>query len=131
MGLVRVERNISLYNGKIYRVYVSQGNYLGSFKTLDEARSARDVYWSDKDRGNQRRVFIRGLTERLNKAVTESGIGLNELSRRTGIGTHTLRTYFNGEYNPKADNLAKLAIVLNVSTDWLLGISTKKRTILS
>ena len=129
MGLVRVERNISLYNGKIYRVYVSQGNYLGSFKTLDEARSARDVYWSDKDRGNQRRVFIRGLTERLNKAVTESGIGLNELSRRTGIGTHTLRTYFNGEYNPKADNLAKLSIILNVSADWLLGLTQRKERV--
>ena len=49
MGLVRVERNISLYNGKVYRVYVSQGNYLGTFKTLNEARSARDVYWADKE----------------------------------------------------------------------------------
>lgn len=127
--LVRVERNISLYDGRIYRVYVSQGNYLGSYKTLDEARSARDVYWSDKDRGNQRCVCVRGLTERLNKAVSESGIGLNELSRRTGIGTHTLRTYFNGEYNPKADNLAKLSIILNVSADWLLGLTQRKERV--
>ena len=122
--MINVERCIYNYDNRVYRVYVSKGNYIGSYKTIEEARSARDVYYESKDKGSHRTVVIRGLTDRLNEAMARSGLGLNEISKRTGITTYNLCLYFNKGMNPKIDNLAKLAICLNVSTDYLLGLKT-------
>jgi len=127
--LKNVERCIYLYKNRAYRVYVSSGNYIGTYYTIEDARSARDTYYADKDKGSHRHVVVRGLTDRLNEALCESGMGINEISKKTGITTYNLCLYFNEGMNPKIDNLAKLAICLNVSTDWLLGISKRKEIV--
>ena len=122
---MRVERCIYLQKNKYYRVCVG-GAYIATCKTLDEAVDLRDTYFLDKDKYSKRTVIVEGLTDRLNESVAKSGLSLKEISAMTGINTGNLCHYFNRGINPKIDNLAKLAVCLNVSTDWLLGISQER-----
>ena len=121
----RVERNISLLRGKYYQVHV-RGRYLGTYPTLEDARSARDVFWAGEDKYKSHIARIDGLQDRFNQAVTDSGLSIADISKQTHICTGNLCRYFNEGLVPKVDNLAKLAVCLNVSTDWLLGLENRR-----
>ncbi len=59
--------------------------------------------------------------ENLKKARKDAGLTQIELARRAGI---TERSIYNYEYNdrvPRISTVAKLAQILGVSSDWLLG----------
>ena len=90
------------------------------FGSLDEARTERDSR-KNAHKGGRRTVNLEGFTERFNRAIWESNKDISLISRQTNISRSVLWSYQNGVM-PKIDNLARLAIVLNVSADYLLGI---------
>lgn len=59
---------------------------------------------------------------RLRKALMLSGLKQADLVERTGIAKGMLSSYLNGKYKPKQNNTYKLALVLNVSEAWLMGL---------
>lgn len=115
---MRVERNIELRNGK-YIVYFN-GKYCGMYDTLDEAKSERDSRKA-AHKGGKRTAYLQGFTERFNQAIWDSNKDISMISKQSRVSRSVIWSYQNGVL-PKCDNLAKLAVVLNVSADYLLGI---------
>lgn len=70
--------------------------------------------------------IIEGLNKRLEGAIIESSLTLTEICERAKISRHMLWQYRYCAITPSALVLARLALTLNVSTDYLLGISKKK-----
>ena len=70
--------------------------------------------------------FVSLFTERLNIIVKEAGITWTELARRTGMSTGRISQYKTGIYTPKSDALFAIAEAMNVSPDWLAGVSDSK-----
>lgn len=65
---------------------------------------------------------VKGLNKRLEDAIFASGMELKEISRKSGISRSCIWAYrFDGK-QPSCYSLARLAVALNVSTDWLLGL---------
>ena len=69
-----------------------------------------------------RRYIVDGLSKRLRQAVADSFLSIESISNKTGISRSCLWYYLTNEKNPSVYSLAQLAKVLNVSTDWLLGL---------
>jgi hypothetical protein len=70
----------------------------------------------------------RGFPERLAQAIYDSGLNCCQISDRTGhkIERKSIYNWRVGNTVPNATQLMYLCKVLNVSADWLLGISNKK-----
>lgn len=116
---MRVEQNIEKCDSG-YRVYAF-GKYKGTFETLERARAERD-FLKQTHVGGRRKANVEGFTDRLKQAIWDSDTDIVVISKQTGISRSVIWSYQNGVL-PKCDNLAKLAICLNVSADWLLGIN--------
>lgn len=115
---MRIERNIEERNGK-YIVYFN-GKYCGMYDTIEKAREERDSRKAAHI-GGRRTVYLEGFTERFNKAIWDSKMDISMISKQSRVSRSVIWSYQNGVL-PKCDNLAKLAVVLNVSADYLLGI---------
>jgi len=78
------------------------------------------------DRRDTERIF-RG---RLNKALDQSGLGRAALARAAGIDRSTLSQLLSPDNDrlPRADTVAAIAGALQVSLDWLLGLSQDQTT---
>lgn len=61
--------------------------------------------------------------DRLNEAIERANISPAELSRRTGIGEGAISCYRSGQYKAGQVNVHKLAVALNVSIPWLIGLA--------
>ncbi|MEW6727099.1 MAG: helix-turn-helix domain-containing protein [Bacillota bacterium] len=61
--------------------------------------------------------------ERLRLAMWRRKMKQSELAGKTGISYKTISTYINGHSKPSLGALAGMAKALNVSVDWLLGLS--------
>lgn len=61
----------------------------------------------------------------LKKLCDEQGISVNTLEERIGLSKNTLYSWKKN--TPKGSNLVKVADYLDVSTDYLLGRTDKKR----
>lgn len=64
----------------------------------------------------------KGLSLRLRYAASLKGISQTEISKETGASTHTVSFWFTGKCEPRLEQLCKMAKMLCVSTDWLLGM---------
>ena len=62
-------------------------------------------------------------SDRLRIAREQSGLTQHELARICGIGLNQITRYENGVIEPAAVTLGNIAQVLNVSVDYLLGLS--------
>jgi len=62
-------------------------------------------------------------TERLRSWREKRGLSQRELARLSGIGEAQVSKYENGNVDPSATYLKKMAEVLQVSADYLLGLS--------
>jgi len=71
-------------------------------------------------------TIVQGLHEKLERAINECPLTLTEICNRAKISRHMLWQYRYDMITPSALVLARLAVVLNISTDYLLGISTKQ-----
>lgn len=69
---------------------------------------------------------VEGFRDRLEEAIFSSGKSLTEICREAGISRTNLWSYRFDGIMPQTMTLLRLAIVLNVSTDWLLGLKGEK-----
>ncbi|NRG48470.1 helix-turn-helix transcriptional regulator [Bacillus sp. CRN 9] len=63
--------------------------------------------------------------DRLKKLCDEQGISVNKLEEKLGLGKNTLYSWKKN--TPKGSNLIKVAEFFDTSTDYLLGLTDKKR----
>jgi transcriptional regulator with XRE-family HTH domain len=62
---------------------------------------------------------------RLSRARDATGLSVAQLARRLGVKTSTIQAWESDRSQPRANRLAMLAGVLNVSLSWILhGIGT-------
>lgn len=79
--------------------------------------TAADIYTDTPDRDT--------MGGRLSRARDAAGLTAAELARRLGVKTSTIQAWESDRSQPRANRLAMLAGVLNVSLSWLLhGIGT-------
>lgn len=101
--------------------------YLGCYDNVLDAVMARENYMRNLPTENNRgrRIKLEGFTERLNQAINKSGMDVSVIGRKTGISRGMLYKYQYEMAMPTVGSLAKLSMVLNVSSDWLLGIEKR------
>jgi transcriptional regulator with XRE-family HTH domain len=78
--------------------------------------------YSEKKRARRGDVSII-FAARLMDSINDSGNTITSTATGVGLTQPTVTNYTNGTRVPKLDHLAMLAQFLNVSTDWLLGLS--------
>ncbi|MBR6705288.1 MAG: helix-turn-helix domain-containing protein [Clostridia bacterium] len=66
------------------------------------------------------------FSERLAYALEKREVGVEELSKRTGIGKKTLYGYLIGDRLPRYESLISIARTLHISLDWLCGMRVKE-----
>ena len=71
--------------------------------------------------------LLRLQTQRLNELLEEKQIPQDEFAKKVGIASGTLSNYCRGKVLIKSEFLPKIAKALNVSTDYLLGVSEVKK----
>lgn len=61
------------------------------------------------------------IASRMKEAMLLRNITQADLIKATGITKSSISSYINGKYEPKHDNIYKIAKALNVSESWLMG----------
>lgn len=67
------------------------------------------------------------LGERLRIAREESGYTQQDMADFLEVRVRTYQHYEAGSHNPTLDALTKMCERLNVSSDWLLGLTDERR----
>lgn len=62
------------------------------------------------------------VPERLKKSRIERGLSQEELAEKVGAGQNQISRYETGKSTPSVELLERIASVLNVSVDYLLGL---------
>ena len=62
------------------------------------------------------------FAERLEQIMRERGLYPSDVEQLTGIRRQRIHEYISGIYQPTAYAIKNIAVGLNVSSDWLLGI---------
>ena len=77
----------------------------------------------------KRRDVARVFRERLSEAMARSDLKAAGLAAKIGVDRSTLSQLLSGENDrlPRADTVASMASELQVSLDWLLGLSSETR----
>ncbi|WP_419153994.1 helix-turn-helix domain-containing protein [Weissella viridescens] len=65
------------------------------------------------------------IFERTKETATEKGLSLRELEQKAGLGEKSIYSW--KKYTPRGTNIQKVADVLGVSVDYLLGNTDEKR----
>ncbi len=68
------------------------------------------------------------FAERLKELRKQAHLTQVELAKRLGIGQSSYADWERGKKNPTQENLIKLAQILNVSVDYLIGNSDEENT---
>lgn len=66
------------------------------------------------------------FSKRIKELREENRLSQEELGKKIGLSSNTISTYERGYRQPTLDNLKKIAIILDVTTDYLLGLTDKK-----
>ena len=59
---------------------------------------------------------------RIKQALQMRNMKQVELSEKAGIDKGQISSYISGKYKPKQENLTLMAVALNVSEYWLMGL---------
>lgn len=70
---------------------------------------------------------VASFNERLEIALSESGMRAVDLANSLGISQSTISQYRSGYSTPKKDRMLEIANILNVNPSWLLGFNAPKR----
>ena len=62
------------------------------------------------------------MNVRMKQALQMRGMKQVELADKTGIDKGQISSYLSGKYKPKQENLSLMAVALNVSEYWLMGM---------
>lgn len=76
--------------------------------------------------GSKEKQIILAFSERLNKLLEEEDISQELFATRIGGSAAVVSKYRSGRGIPKSSALVRMSKVLNVSTDYLLGLSELK-----
>jgi len=66
--------------------------------------------------------IIYGLSDKLKQLREKHGFKQEDVANRVDVHTNTISRYENGNLTPKIETLIQLAIIYNVSLDYLVGI---------
>lgn len=67
-------------------------------------------------------AFDLTFARRLEQAMIEQGIYPSKLAKMSGVSRINIHNYISGTTQPTAFNIKRIAIALDKSADWLLGI---------
>ncbi len=67
---------------------------------------------------------LKDIQARLREAIKQSGIPQKEIAKRIGVSSQTVSKYMCNDVYPSLDTLAKLCFVLDVKSDYILGLSS-------
>ncbi len=67
-------------------------------------------------------VNIKELGEKIRELRTECGLSQKQLAAKIGVATNTVSQYESGKSKTSIDVLANLAVELDTTTDFLLGL---------
>ena len=62
------------------------------------------------------------IKDRLKQGLQMRGMKQIELADKTGIDKGQISSYLSGKYKPKQENLTLMAVALDVSEYWLMGL---------
>ena len=79
-------------------------------------RKCTPAYITEKD------IFAEKLRERMRECSENQ----SSLAQKIGVQRQTISLYTTGQSKPDTEKLSKIAQALNVSSDWLLGLSDVK-----
>lgn len=63
------------------------------------------------------------FSQQFEKAMIKRNISPTELARKSGVQRSQIHRYLTAETAPTTNNIRRLSIALNVTTDYLLGVS--------
>ena len=69
------------------------------------------------------------FSDRLKNSIRNSMLSQKAICEKVGIAEDTMSNYLSGRSYPRFDVLAKLCVLLNISSDWLLGIGTNSQEV--
>jgi len=69
------------------------------------------------------------FNDNLREARLKSGLSQKELSENIGVAKSTYSLYESGKREPNVDTIKKIASILNISADTLLGLDDEPVTI--
>ncbi len=67
-------------------------------------------------------INIKELGEKIRELRTECGLSQKQLAAKIGVATNTVSQYESGKSKTSIDVLANLAVALDTTTDFLLGL---------
>lgn len=105
-------------NGKYILFF--RGEYKGTYETFDEADKNR-LSLIETYKPVDVTVYLPLFAERLNLAIGMKDRSVVDICKQAGIHPSSISHYLNGN-SPNTKALIGLALALNVSTDWLLGL---------
>ena len=109
--------------GNRYTVRV-KGKYIGIFSDLEKAKKCRDRELRGVvPLGKNANLRMKGFEKRLEKSICSSGLTDTVICKRANITRTQLWEYTNSVRKPTIETLARLAVALDVSTDYLLGLN--------
>ena len=65
---------------------------------------------------------LQNIQKRLRTAIKESGIQQKEIAKQIGVSAQTVSKYMKADIFPALDTLAKLCKLLDVRSDYILGL---------
>ena len=66
---------------------------------------------------------LKEIQIRLREGIKQSGIPQKEIARQIGVSAQTVSKYMRADVFPALDTFAKLCKLLDVKSDYILGIS--------
>lgn len=67
---------------------------------------------------------LRDIQKRLREAIRQSGLPQKEIAKKIGVSAQTVSKYMREDIFPALDTLAKLCKLLDVKSDYILGIES-------
>lgn len=67
---------------------------------------------------------LKDIQIRLREAIKQSGMPQKEIAKQIGVSAQTVSKYMRNDIYPALDTLAKLCKLLDVKSDYILGISS-------
>lgn len=72
----------------------------------------------------QTKRILFGLGDRIRDCYEKSPYNQTEIAEKIGVERKALNSYMNGRSQPNALGIARMAVLFNVSADWLLGLTS-------
>ncbi len=72
---------------------------------------------------NINKIELKMIQQRLREAIKQSGMQQKEIAAKLGVSPQTISKYMKNDIFPALDTFANLCILLDISSDDILGIT--------